>query len=174
MSTPQQPNRDLGNWLAAKMLEAVQDAITSADLAMPQTIMQVAGAGAPVVDVCDGLLWVRFANLTTTDGGTNQTPARWDFSIPGWLHHLEVGILFCHPVIDEGGNAPDPAVWEQMATRDGEYRSALLDGVAYRYPALVKCCADGQTIDPWTPIGLDDGYSGGFTVSHTIANFLRT
>lgn len=171
MTTPK-PG-DMGNFLAQSLLEAAQDAITAADLPMPQLIMQAGGTGVPTTDPCDGMLWTRVATVFPSYGdGSQFSEARIDWAVPSWCYPIELGVMFCHPVIDAEGASPDPKIWSGMAARDGDYRMALLDAVAYRYPPKIKTCTEGQRLEPWAPIGPEGGYSGGLLVSYTIANFL--
>lgn len=167
------PLTDLGNTFAQALLEAAQDSITAFDLVMPKIIMQAGGIGVPTTDPCEGMLWTRVASVFPSDGsGVQFTEARVDWGIPSWCWAIELGVMFCHPVIDESGDSPDPTVWASMAQRDGQYRCALQNAMAYLYPPLVKSCAESQRMEPWAPIGPEGGYSGGLLVSYTIANFL--
>lgn len=171
MTTP--APADMGNFLAQSLLEAAQDAITAADLKMPRLIMQAGGVGVPTTDPCDGMLWTRVASVFPSTGAGDQfTEARPDWGVPSWAYAIELGVMFCHPVIDSDGDSPDPTIWTGMAGRDGNYRMALLNAMAYLYPPKVKTCAESQRIEPWAPIGPEGGYSGGLLVSYTIANFL--
>jgi hypothetical protein len=166
---------DLGNLLTAAMLEAAQDAITHLELQMPGMVGRVGGLGPPTDDPCEGRLWVRVAAQYPSNGDAGQfVQVRADWSIPAWTIPIELGILWCHPVINEDGSSPDPAEWDALAERDGNYRLALLDAAAYRYPAKVRDCAEGHRLEPWSPIGPDDGYSGGLLVSSTVTRALAT
>jgi hypothetical protein len=170
---PTQSYGDIASWVADQLLGAVQEAIAAAALVMPANIFLVHGTGTPLQDPCEGMMWARVATSYPTGGDGNPfIAARGDFSIPAWAHPIEVGILHCRPVIDENGAAIDFDAETSIAVRDGDYRMALLDGIANRFPPAVRQCVMATRISGYTPIGPDGGWSGGIVVVTAITSGL--
>lgn len=167
---------DFGNWLSQQALIAVGASIDALGLDPPGQTMQIGGTSLPIQDVCEHstLLWARVAATFPTNGDGNPfVQARIDFTVPTWAWLIDVGILCCRTVIDAAGAAVDADAETEYAIRDGNYRLALIDGIANRWTAAVQPCALGIKFSPWTPIGPDGGVSGGFLQS-TIVGPLAT
>lgn len=170
---PAQAYGDIASWIADQLLGAVQEAVQSAALKMPANIFLVHGTGIPLQDPCEGMMWARVATSYPTGGDGNPfATTRGDFSIPAWAHSIEVGILHCRPVIDEDGAAVDFDTETQIAVRDGDYRMALLDGIANRFPDAVRACVMTTRIAGYTPIGPDGAWSGGIVVVTAVTSGL--
>lgn len=170
MTLPTQPMTDLGNVVGDALLCAVRDSIQFNQLADPAAYMLLAGSSVPTVDACAGMVWVRCGTMMPSDGsGAQFSVARADFAIPAWTVAFEVGQLWCHDVIEEDGSSPEPSYFTEMALRDGQYRMAIMYAIAYLLPPRIESCIDGFTIDPWSPIGPDGGYSGGMTIVRCIS-----
>lgn len=164
---------DHGAFFAESMLAAAVASIDAYNLPQPALATFIAGAGVPVMDACEGLLWTRVDTVYPTDGtGTPFAPTRLDFDLPAWAFPVEMGILWCHQNIDAQGNMTDPALEQQYAQRDGQYRFALLASLAERFPDLAKPWGEGFRVSPWGPIGPEGGYSGGLVIVTVIANQL--
>lgn len=165
---------DVGVTAGAALIDAVLAGMAEMGLDSPGVIEQIAGTGVtPINDPCDGQLWARVGTAFPTDGsGQPYIEPRSDFSIPAWATFVEVGLLWCHNVIDENGDGPPADDMTSYAQRDGQYRSALLLGITSFFPAQMGACLDGFALSPWSPIGPDGGYSGGGIVVTVITNRL--
>lgn len=159
---------------AGTILSDAQAAITAAGLAMPLAVCHITGSGVNIMDCCDGLLWVRMATLTPTDGsGQPLRAARIDFDIPAWQFTFELGVLWCHQNMNEDGSMIDPALETTFAQRDDAYRLALYTALTQTVPAHLKAnCGHGYSLSPWAPVGPDGGCSGGILVVNVIATAL--
>lgn len=161
---------DAGTFFAESLLQTVVD--KTAELGLPAYGMAsyIAGNSIPVMDPCEGLLWVRIDTVMPTDGSGNPfADARIDFDFPAWLYPIQLGFLWCHQNITEDGNFVDPAIEQANAERDGQYRAAIYLALAESYPDAVKPYALGMRLTPWTPFGPDGGYSGGGLLVNVIA-----
>ena len=154
---------DLGVTFGDAILCSIKDAIALNDLPMPQQVYQLPGAQIPADDACDGLLWVRLATQFATDGsGQPFAMARAAMgAIPAWLYRFEVGYGNCVQVIEENGEAPEPAYWTEMAGRDGQLRMSVLRGLTQLLPPRIQNCADALIINQFTPYGPDGMWVGG-------------
>lgn len=142
-------------------------------LTRPGLVLTTAGAGIPIADGCEGMLWARVDTVYPTNGsGDPFVAARPGFDLPGWAFPVQVGILWCHDVIDEAGYAPDAARLAEFAHRDAQYRAALYAGLVEDFPAAAAGFAVGWRVAPWAPFGPDGGLSGGSLLVTVISNYL--
>lgn len=174
MSSPEPPT-EIGVYLAEALKTAIAAAINDLHLTQPAQTMVTTGAGIPLQDCCDGLLWCRLDTQWPTNGDGNPlAQARIDFSFPAWTVRLQAGILWCHATIDEEGYAVDPEAETGYAHRDSQYRlavyAALTDPDAF--PAVAQPYADGMKLNPWAPFGPAGGCSGGSLLIDIITNRL--
>jgi hypothetical protein len=169
MMTPVTVPTDLGKQLANQLLDAAEAAITEMGLTAPKVAMFIAGAGVPIEDCCEGLLWTRIATQYPSDGGADPfAEPRIDFDLPATVFAIELGCLWCHTNVEVDGSAIDPAEEAGYANRDADYRAALYKAAGYDLPPLIKPCALGHRLDPWTPIGPDGACSGGMLVDRIV------
>lgn len=167
------PNSDLGSTLADNILCSITDMFGQQKLDQPASVFQSAGTSLPNLDPCQGMLWCRLMSVYPTMGdGAPFAGLRADFDIPAWMFQFEVGVLWCHPVINEDGTGPEPAEWTAYACRDGQYRMAIAMAFQTLLPDRIKSCAGGMSIDPWQPVGPDGGYSGGVFVVRIVSPYL--
>jgi hypothetical protein len=172
------PAVDAGFAIAATIRDAIRDSLADYELDQPGILTVSTGQETPTADACEGLIWVRVGTVFPTDGsGAMFASARPSWDVPAWCFPVEVGVLWCHQNITPDGSWIDPAQEHEFAARDGAYRMALLDAVAFRwrpttpadplYPLVL-----GQSLLPWTPIGPQGNYSGGIVVTQVITSAL--
>lgn len=167
------PGVDLGNTIAGDIIAACLDSWSLSDVPAPSLVLRVAGVGAPTTDPCPSQLWVRTVTEFPTDGsGVPYVEMRPSMEFPAWCYIFEVGVLDCHPVINEDGTSPDADEWSACAVRDGQYRYMLLYALTQLLPPRIKPCVDGISLTPWTPIGPEGGYSGGILVVTCVSTAL--
>lgn len=164
------PQPDLAHTLATALLDHITTRLT--DLADPPGRAFVCGEDTiPADDCCDGLVWVRVAAITPTDGSATPTNELMPAGTPVAGHSilLEAGTLRCAPTIDEQGRPPTPDEYTTSALHSAQDRQAVRLAVLCDLPAdIIRLQADGQVVGVWTPIYTGD-CAGGFLTTQIVA-----
>lgn len=164
---------DAATWMAETLKQLALEAISERGLDPPAQAMVTTGAGIPLQDCCEGLLWVRVDTMYPTDGtGQPLTQARVDWDIPAFTVPLHLGFMMCHATIDPEGYTVDPEAESGYAHRDGAYRAALYVALVEKFPKAVQPYASGYRLDPWVPLGPQGGCTGGHLLTNVVTNWL--
>lgn len=120
------------------------------------------GGSVPSDECCNGVAWVRVAQITPTDADGNTFRFMWNAPtpVPGHSILLEAGVLRCTPTLDELGNPPSPEEYTAAAQLVSSDRLALRLALLGDFPTnIIEEQADGQIPGVWTPV--DAGGCGG-------------
>lgn len=147
----------LANQLLGHMMDRLKDAANP-----PAKSFVCDSTAVPADDCCNGIAWVRVVNIVPTngDGEPYRTMANAPTPVPGHSIFLEFGVMRCTPILDEQGNAPDPAEYTAAALQAAADRQQMRLALLCDLPAdIIAINADGQIPGNWTP--LDAGGCGG-------------
>lgn len=113
-------------------------------------------------DCCDGQLYLKQVEVFPTASAGAAFPALDPVQSCGPLLlalHLEVGVIRCAAVVDDQGNAPDPALITADALLQTDDWQSVLDALVIDVPRLPY--VQRTKLDKWVPKQTQGGCAGG-------------
>lgn len=159
------PQPDVAHTLAVALLGHIMDRL-EAQANPPKRAFIVNGVGIPADDCCEGLLWVRVAEIVASDGNGNAWREMWNAPAgpPGHIITIETGVLRCSSVLNEDGTAPSPDDYTATALQASSDRQAVRLALLCDFPPdIIAAQCDGQILSAWTPMDEADCNGGYMT-----------
>jgi len=168
------PTDQIGTPAAEKLMACFIEKLSTLPNPPRYTQIRIGAEGGPLIgpnvdECCDGLAWIRVANIYPSWDSFPAEDNTWTPGAPfAYAVVLEMGVSFCMSWSDSTGtfddiDPPSGSDWQAAFTTQMQHQTLMREAAACCWPWTTRRAVGG-----WTPLSVEGGCTGG-TLTVTVS-----